>query len=82
MTDLISANDLHEAADSELMMGGGSAKEAMARLGVDVNAIRDFLKSSNFHYPDPDGIPDNLDKWSAAYGIALGIAVSKLKADD
>jgi len=81
LTDLITANDLHEAADSDLMMKGGSAKEATERLGLEVNAVGDFLKSSNFHYPEPGptSIPDNLDQWSAAYGICLGIAVMKLR---
>lgn len=82
MKNLITAADLHEAADDELMMRGGSPKGAMEGLGIEENSVRDFLRESSFHWPQPEGgIPDNLDKWSTAYGICLGIAVSKLRRD-
>lgn len=77
---LISANDLHEAADDPLM--NPSADPALdpaptEAIGLEPDAVVRFLQSSNFAFPYPDGIRHNLDPESVAYGVCLGIVAMK-----
>lgn len=82
MCRLISANDLHEAAEDPLMLPTHegtpvTAREAVEALGMEGEAVRDFLQSTNFRWPYADGMPDYLEPRSVAYGICLGLVAAK-----
>lgn len=89
MADLISANDLHDAADDPLMLPGGNenmsdrevAKKAAEKIGLELNAIGSFLASSNFAWPHGQGVPHKLHQESVAYGICLGLVAAKRAAE-
>lgn len=86
MAELITANDLHEAADDPRMLPEGRVPEGMTEtqaieaLGVEPYAIRDFLASADFRFPTSAGLPANLDLRSIAYGICLGLT-AKLRQE-
>lgn len=83
MTDLISSQDLHDAAEDDRMIPVGSvptithAANAAYQLGLEPQAVLHFLRESNFAWPDKHGTPHDLHWPSVAYGICLGMVAQQ-----